>query len=534
MASDLSTLLASERASRRGPLSGLIGALVALLKLALAVTAVWLMWRLYRKLFTSEHIVAFFDMCFVGGLAATSLWLLGRHLVGGRREDTVEPETARSSRGREFAMLLPVFALILAGFWLVWFGFVDRGLDVDSSGTGKLSGLLWGPAVVVLLFLGHVALRARGRASEPFLYPVVALLLGLGLVFLYRLGPDEAIQQSAPGLRSLFPKQAAWSVLGMMTLVAIAALVKPAHLHALARRKYVYLLLSALLIGLTARFGHEINGRRLWIQLGPMLVQTIEPVKVLLVLFLAAYLADEGPYLERAAVKRRWLPPLRQSAAFAGLWVLALVPVFLQRDFGPTFLLFSLFLSMFYVATGSALMSGLGLAVAAAAGALSYRLGVPSMVRTRVDMWLDPFGHAEAMVRAFWAVVGGGFWGTGLGQGMAATIPVVHSDYNFAAICEELGVVGAGSVLILYVVFLLRGARIAEAQPDGFRQILAAGLTTLVGLQGFIIVAGNTGLLPMTGITLPFVSYGGTSLLVQMASAGLLLALSDPGFEARR
>jgi cell division protein FtsW (lipid II flippase) len=287
-------------------------------------------------------------------------------------------------------------------------------------------------------------------------------------------------------------------------------------------------------------FGSDVNGARLSLSIGPLSGQPSELLKVILVVFLAGYLSENRALLaeESTRVGPLRLPPVPYLAPMVAMWAIALGIVVVQRDLGAALLYFAVFLGLLYIATGrpSYVVGGLLLFVFGAF--VLYNLF--GHVQARVDNWLDPWrdpqGAGFQVVQALYAFGRGGILGVGLGAGLPTIggrlpVPAVHTDYPLAAIGEELGLIGLLAVLGLYLVVVSRGLRIAASAHDDFRSLLAAGLALVVGVQAFIIAAGNLKLIPLTGITLPFISYGGSSLLANALVVGLLLALSDRGAE---
>jgi cell division protein FtsW (lipid II flippase) len=296
------------------------------------------------------------------------------------------------------------------------------------------------------------------------------------------------------------------------------------------------------LLLLTFVAGREVNGQRLTLAIGPFSGQPSELLKVILVVFLAGYLSENRALLVEQSTRLGpvRLPPLPYLAPMVAMWAIALSIVVVQRDLGAALLFFAVFLLLLYVTTGRASFVALGLVAFVASGAVLYEI-VPH-VRTRVDIWVDPFATASGagyqVVQALHAFARGGILGTGLGAGLPEVgslppggIPALHTDFPFAALGEELGLIGVMAILGLYLVVIERGLRIAASAGDDFRAILAAGLSLVIGVQAFIIAAGNLKLIPLTGITLPFISYGGSSLLTNGVVVGLLIALSDRGVE---
>lgn len=448
-----------------------------------------------------------------------------------------------NDKARTEKKLLGFTLLVTAlGFLIVVLSFVERG------GLGSLAGRVKGPALGEFSTLplavlsatvlaaaawgSHLVVRRALPTADPYLLPLAVFLSGLGLVLLFRLAPDVARAQDDPRLRLLALKQLAWTVLGCATFCGVAVLVRGRHLAAAAEHKYLLVVFSALLIAATAFFGVERNGRRLWIGLGPLSLQTVEVVKVLLVLFAAGFFHQEGRYIEHRRVAGLRLPGISHAGPFLAMAGLALLPIFFQGDLGPTLLIYFSFLALIYVGTGSRAAVCLALSLFLGAATVAYVAGYPAVVQARIDMWLFPFSHGETIVASLWSISAGGLLGLGIGRGLPAGIPVVQSDFNFAAICEEMGFVGAMTVLAVYALLLLRGFRAARRCRDGFLGILAIGLASLFTIQTLMIVGGVTGMLPMTGITLPFISYGGTSIVVSWAILGVLSLVSSEEAEA--
>jgi cell division protein FtsW (lipid II flippase) len=390
----------------------------------------------------------------------------------------------------------------------------------------------WSDIWVSLAYSGFVAAISlsfglAGFRGDQVLLPVVTSLAGIGLLMVQRLHPDLADLNDV--YADLALKQFVFLCAGLAVLWGTVVILR--DLNLLRRYKYTYVLLSLALLAATFVFGEEVNGARLWIDLGPIQVQPSELVKVTLVVFLAAYLDEKrdliGPGGKWSVGPLR-LPPLPTLLPMALMWVASLLVLVVQNDLGSALLLFGIFLGMLYVATGQALYVAVGLGSFALAswGAFAAfdRIGV--RIQNWLDPWQDPLDTGFQQVQADYALSSGGLFGSGLGLGRPWSIPEVHTDFVFAAIGEELGLLGALGVLALYLVLVMRGYSIALTAPDGFARLLAAGLTTALGLQVVIIVGGVSRLLPLTGITLPFVSYGGSSLLTNFLIVGILLRVS--------
>jgi cell division protein FtsW (lipid II flippase) len=381
---------------------------------------------------------------------------------------------------------------------------------------------LTGAALFALaLVAAAVWVRWRWKDADPLLLPLAATLAALGQMMTSRLEP------------SLGPRQGVWVLIGLGAMTLVGVLPSIAWLR---RYRYTWASLAILLQVLTLLFGQDPNGSgaALWFSVGPVSVQPTEAVKLLLVIFLAAYLEDYRELLAEGGrrVGRVRLPPLPYLAPILAMIGVALVLFWLQKDLGPALLFSTVLLAMLYVASGRASYVVLGLALLVLGGALASRLF--EHVHTRVTIWLDPWSHREALgyqlVQALYAFASGGVFGTGLDFGSPRYIPAVHTDFVMAAIGEELGLVGTLAVVSLFVLLVQRGFLIALNARSGFNLLLAAGLTSVLGLQALIILAGTLELIPLTGITLPFVSYGGSSVVANFVIVGLLLRISaeDP------
>src|ERR1700704_6069513 len=365
-----------------------------------------------------------------------------------------------------------------------------------------------------------VWVRWRLPRADPLLLPLAATLAALGHIMTSRLEP------------SLGSRQGVWVVigLGMMTLVGLLPTVSW-----LSRYRYTWATLAIVLQILTLVFAKDPNGSgaALWFVVGPVSIQPTEAVKVLLVVFLAAYLEEYRELLSLAGRRlgRVQLPPLPYLAPIVAMIGVALVLFWLQKDLGPALLFSTVLLAMLYVASGRASYVVVGLALLVLGGAVASR--VFEHVHTRVTIWLDPWSNRDTLgyqlVQALYAFASGGVFGSGLDRGSPRYIPAVHTDFVIAAIGEELGLAGTLAVVNLFALLVLRGFFIALNARSAFSALLAAGLTSVVALQALIILAGTLELIPLTGITLPFVSYGGSSVVANFLIVGLLLRISAEG-----
>jgi cell division protein FtsW (lipid II flippase) len=432
-------------------------------------------------------------------------------------------------RNRETALLVAVGVALFAGWMSL------RSAAPPESAVADSSVLL-----VYLALLGaiHVAFVLTGRRMDQILLPVVALLGGLSLLLMVRLPQDLVVQDFGGLSLGLGRLQLLWLAVSFTLLAILAIVVR--NDGWLRYYKYTWAAAGIALLLLVFVLGDETNGARLTLRLGPLAGQPSELLKVILVVFLAGYLADYRSLLAQGNLRvgPLSLPPVPYLLPMLAMWGLALLIVIVQRDLGAALLFFTVFLALLYVATQRASYVVLGLVLFVAGSAVLYLLF--GHVRTRIDVWLDPFadpgGSGFQIVRALYAFGRGGILGTGLGAGLpqvgnSPAIPAIHTDFVFAALAEELGLLGGLVILALYLVIAERGLRIAARAADEFRAFLAAGLTLVIVIQAAIIIGGNAKLFPLTGITLPFVSYGGSSLLANAIIVGLLLALSDEGVE---
>ena len=401
-------------------------------------------------------------------------------------------------------------------------------LGAASVASAQADGLDLGPlpaagAIIGVFVLMHVALRLLTPNADPYLLPLVGVLVAIGLVELSRIDPDLAADQ------------AIWIVVGAAVFVAVLVLVRDHRVL----QNYSYLIgLSAVgLLVVTMLFGTRINGAKLWISIGGgQTIQLGELAKVLIVIFLAGYLRDRREVL--AIPTSRMLgvpvPPLRHLAPVLVFVGLALAAVVVLNDFGTALLFVGVFLAMLYLATGRVAYPATGLATFAVGSVLVY-LAVPR-IQDRVTGWLSPFDHPRdlgfQMVQSLYALGDGGIVGPGLGRGFLVSadggplIPELRTDFIFSAIASELGYVGAIGVLLVFVLVAYRGFVIAAQSNDGFSKLLAGGLTAVLAFQAFLIIAGIVRLVPLTGVTLPFMSYGGSSVVTNFGLIALLLVMS--------
>jgi len=406
--------------------------------------------------------------------------------------------------------LLLLFPVALLAIGLLLLALVRRQIVDWQTLTGAL--LFAGGLVAAAVWL-----RWRLPRADPLLLPIAATLAAVGQTMTSRLEP------------SLGPRQGIWVLIGLGAMTLVGFLPTIAWLR---RYRYTWATLAILLQILTLLFGRDPNGSgaALWFVIGPISVQPMEIVKLLLVVFLAAYLEEYRELLTSAGRRfgRIHLPPLPYLAPIMVMIGVALLLFWLQKDLGPALLFSTVLLAMLYVASGRASYVVSGLVLLVLGGTLASR--VFDHVHTRVVTWFDPWRTRDTLgyqlVQALYAFASGGVFGTGLDMGSPRYIPAVHTDFVIAAIGEELGLVGTLAIVALFVLFVQRGFLIALNARSGFSALLAAGLTSVVALQALIILAGTLELIPLTGITLPFVSYGGSSVVANFVIVGLLLRIA--------
>ncbi len=434
-----------------------------------------------------------------------------------------------SLRRRELGLLLLVALALLLG---------RASFSSTLAGRPELGDLRLLGVYLAAVLAVHVGFVLAGRRMDQILFPTVALLGGLSLLVMERLPQDLVVQQIGGHALGLAQLQLGWLLLSLVVVAVLAIAVRSDNW--LRLYKYTWAAAGIALLLAVFAFGRDVNGAQLDLCVGPICGQPSEPLKVIMVVFLAGYLAENRELLARASLRVGpvGLPPLPYLLPMGAMLGIALGVVIFQRDLGSALLYFLVFLLLLYVATERLSYVVVGLALFLAGSAALYELY--PVVRLRVDIWLnpwsDPQGAGYQTLRALYALGTGGILGTGLGAGLptvggAPAIPVVQSDFVFAAIADELGLLGALVVLACYLVIAERGLRIAATAQDDFRSLLAAGLTLVMVVQAAIIIGGNIKLVPLTGITLPFVSYGGSSLVANALAVGLLLALSDRGVE---
>jgi cell division protein FtsW (lipid II flippase) len=354
-----------------------------------------------------------------------------------------------------------------------------------------------------------------GRKGDIVLLPALAVLMGLGIAEIWRIDPELGWQQ------------AQWVVLGTVVF-AVASRFR--NWHMIADLKYVWAFAGAILLVLTLIFGREVGGAKAWIRIGKASFQASEIVKLLVVASLAGHLAESKEFL--AAPRKRLgflrIPSTRHFGPLLVMWLLFMFMFVVQRDLGGALLLFGVFVTMVYVASGRWLYLGIGTLMVSVGGLLAYSFF--DHVRNRFVVWINPWPYFQnrgyQIVQALFSVAAGGVLGTGLGLGSPQLVPASVNDFIFVALVEELGLIGGISIISLYMVLVVRGLKYASLHGDSVQSLVGVGLSVLLGVQTLLILGGVTRLIPVTGVTLPFLSYGGSSLLTSFAQLGLMYNLS--------
>lgn len=431
----------------------------------------------------------------------------------------------RTRRGTELALVVAAVLIAVLAYAAVGLAQDDR----LPSGT-----LGYGLGLGALFLAAHVAVRRVAPYADPLILPCAALLNGLGLVLIRRLDYDSIERARVRGKmlpRADAPLQLIWTGLGVALFVGLLVVVRD-HSR-LSRYTYTYAAagLFFLLLPALPGLGRTINGARLWIRVGPVTVQPSEVAKLLLILFFAGYFVQKRDVLSLASrrVAGLDLPRARDLGPVLVAWGASLAVLVRGRDLGSSLLFFGIFTVMLYVATERTSWLVIGLGLFGFGAFTAYHLF--GHVQRRVDTWLHPFrdagGDGYQLVQGLFGFGTGGISGTGLGEGSPGTVPFAKTDFILATIGEELGLVGVMAVLLLFAVIVERGLRTALSCRDPFGKLLAVGLSFALCLQVFVIAGGVTGLVPLTGVTLPWLSYGGSSIVANWVLVALLLRVSD-------
>jgi cell division protein FtsW (lipid II flippase) len=426
-----------------------------------------------------------------------------------------------SARNRELLALVPASLLLTAGFAAI---FIQEN-DVLSN-----VSLTYGAIFLGLCFAGHVFLRVTLPYADPYIFPLVAVLACFGLVVIYRI--DDTLAR----------EQAQWFVFGLVLFAATILLLRDLRVLEQYRYTIAALGLALLLLPRVPGIGQQVNGAYLGVKLGPLSFQPAEFGKIAIIIFLAAYLRDTRQVLVQGS--RRFLgitiPPLKHFGPLLVVWGAAMLMLVFIRDLGSSLMYFGGFLAVLYVATNRASFVVIGLTLFGLGS--WFMASTISHVQDRIDTWLDPFnpaylnrpvGGSYQIAQGLFAQADGGLFGTGLGASLLKgpggenLIPLPSTDLIYAVITNELGLVGACGLILVYLLLTERGLRTATLASDSFSKLLAAGLSAVFALQVFVIVGGVTRVIPLTGVTLPFVSYGGSSILANFVLLALLLCVSN-------
>jgi cell division protein FtsW (lipid II flippase) len=422
-----------------------------------------------------------------------------------------------AARNRELVALIPVALLLSAGFAAV---FASEGARVGDA------GLVYGAYFFAICLAAHAYLRLRLPDADPYLFPLVALLTAFGLVMIYRIDAELARDQ------------ANWFVLGLVLFALTIHFLR--EYDVLERYRYTIAATGILLL-LAPRvpgIGEQVNGAYLGVKLGPLAFQPAEFAKICIVVFLASYLREHREVLIVGArrVLGVTLPPLKHLGPLLVVWGAAMFMLVFIRDLGSSLMFFTAFLALLYVATGRFSFVAIGMLMFLL-GAWFFAETVPH-VNDRVAIWLDPYQDPTEsgyqILNSIFAQADGGLFGAGFGQALIvipgtddALLPAAQTDTIYALIVNEVGLFGAAAVVLIYLLIAARGLKIALLADDGFSKLLATGLTAVFAIQAFVIIGGVTRVIPLTGVTLPFVSYGGSSIVANFVLLALLLLISD-------
>jgi cell division protein FtsW (lipid II flippase) len=428
-----------------------------------------------------------------------------------------------SARNRELLGLVPAALLVTGGFAAIFIQSQNRLSNVS---------LTYGVFFLALCLAAHVVMRMALPDADPYLFPLAAVLASVGIVMLYRINPTLARQQ------------AQWFVVGLLLFAVTIIALRDGRYAVLERYRYTIALLGifALFLPRVPGIGQQINGAYLNVKLGPIAFQPSELGKIAIVIFLASYLRDNRQVLVTAGrrVLGLTIPPMKQFGPLLLVWGAAMATLMITHELGTSLMFYGAFLALLYVATGRASFPLVGL-VLFALGAW-FVAGHVAHVHDRVLDWQHPFdralynrpGGSYQEAQGLFAQADGGLLGTGFDQSLLTEpgtnhpiLPVPQSDFIYAVLTNETGLVGACAVLLTYLLFVGRGLKIAILSRDSFSKLLASGLSFVIALQVFVIVGGVTRVIPLTGVTLPFVAYGGSSVVMNFVLLALLLVVSD-------
>jgi len=427
-----------------------------------------------------------------------------------------------TGRGAELGLLILAAIIVTAAMVIV---------ELNQHQALRIELVYYGGGYLAVFAIAHMVVRALAPYADPLLLPLVALLNGLGLVMIYRL--DLAQAAADPTAAPQAPLQLLWTAISLVLFLVTLLVIRDhtslqQYPYTLALAGLVFLALPAVLPSSLS----EVNGAKIWIRIpGVLSIQPSEFAKITLIVFAAAFLVSKRSVLTSAGPRflGLTLPRPRDLGPLLVLLAVTLAVLVLGNDLGTALLIFGVLLAMVYMASGRVSWVVIGLIAFAGGAVIAYKLF--AHLRVRVDIWLhpfaDPLGNGYQLVQSLFGLGTGGIFGTGLGAGRPDIVPYSSTDFIMAALGEELGLVGLAAILLAYLLLVGRGLRAGLAARDNFGSLLASGLAFSIALQVFVIVGGVTGLIPLTGLTTPFLSYGGSSLLANYIIIALLIRISD-------
>jgi len=420
------------------------------------------------------------------------------------------------ARNRELLALVPAALLVTGGFAAIF---------IQSDNRLSTVSLTYGGFFLALCLAGHIVIRRALPDADPYLFPLAAALASIGIVMLYRINP------------TLAREQAQWMIVGLVLFGVTIVACRGGRYLQLENYRYLIAIfgLGSMILPRLPVIGGQVNGAYLAVHVGSISFQPSELGKIALVVFLASYLRDNRQLLVTAGrrVLGVTIPPMKQFGPLLLVWGSAMVLLLVTREIGTSLMFFGAFLALLYVATGRASFPFIGL-VLFAAGAYYFGTHV-AHIHSRVLAWEHPFsptlynlqGGSYQLANGLFAQADGGLLGVGFGQSLISLVPVAESDSIYAVITDEIGLVGAIALLLTYLLLIARGLKVATLARDSFSKLLATGLAFVIAMQVFVIVGGVTAVIPLTGVTLPFVAYGGSSVVMNFVLLALLLLVSD-------
>lgn len=440
------------------------------------------------------------------------------------------------ARNRELVALIPAALLVTAGFAAIF---------IQSQGKVSSVSLTYGAAFLALCLAAHLVIRRATPFADPYLFPLAAMLASVGIVELYRIG-------NYPGVADFAREQGQWMVVGLVLFSVTLVALRDGRYMKLENYRYLIAIVGvgSLLLPRLPGIGGEVNGAYLSVHVGSITFQPSELGKIAIVIFLASYLRDNRQLLVTAGKRVLWvtLPPMKQFGPLLLVWGSAMGVLLVTREIGTSLMFFGVFLALLYVATGRLSFPFVGLLLFAVG---AYYLGTHvGHIYARVLDWEHPFdptlfnsgsspyaGTSFQLAQSLFAQADGGVLGSGFDQSIlwlssshghaTSILPIPESDMIYAVITNEAGLVGATGLIAVYLLFIARGLKVATLARDSFSKLLATGLAFVVAMQVFVIVGGVTDLIPLTGVTLPFVAYGGSSVVMNFVLLALLLLVSD-------